>query len=70
MVSVQLLVLFMMQSKDFNYNNLLYILLVLILYFPTQIIYKKIDQLKFANIIRIIAIFYGLFILINSWSSS
>ena len=46
MVSVQLLVLFIMQSKDFNYNNLLYILLVLILYFPTQIIYKKIDQLK------------------------
>ena len=70
MVSVQLLVLFIMQSKDFNYNNLLYILLVLTLYFPTQILYKKIDQLKFANIIRIIAIFYGLFILINSWSSS
>lgn len=70
MVSVQLLVLFIMYSKDFNYNNLLYILLVLTLYFPTQVIYKKIDQLKFANIIRIIAICYGFFILINSTTFS
>ena len=70
MVSVQLLVLFIMYSKDFNYNNLLYILLVLTLYFPTQVIYKKIDQLKFATIIRIIAICYGFFILINSTTFS
>jgi len=70
MVLMQLIILFILHNADFNYINLYYILLVLTLYFPTQIIYNKIDQPKFTATIRIIAICYGLFILINSLTFS
>ena len=70
MVFMQLIILFILHNADFNYINLYYILLVLTLYFPTQIIYNKIDQPKFTATIRIIAICYGLFILINSLTFS
>jgi len=65
MVSVQLIILFIIDN-NFNYNNLFFIFLVLIVYIPTQFIYKKINHEKFSFFIKIIAIFYGFFVLISS----
>ena len=70
MVSVQMLILFFLYKNEFEYNNLYYIFLILIIYFPTQIIYKKINQNYFSKIIKVIAIIYGTIIFITSISSS
>ena len=70
MVSVQMLILFFLFNNEFEYNNLYYLFLILIIYFPTQIIFKKINQNYFSKIIKIIAIIYGTTIFINSISSS
>ena len=66
MVFVQLIILFTLYRNDFEFIKLLYIFLVIIIYFPSQIIYNKIDQKKFSSIIRMMAIFYGFFVLISS----
>ena len=70
MVSVQMLILFFLYKNEFEYNNLYYLFLILIIYFPTQIIYKKINQNYFSKIIKVIAIIYGTIIFITSISSS
>tara|TARA_Y100000748_G_C15350422_1_gene431681 strand:- start:65 stop:796 length:732 start_codon:yes stop_codon:yes gene_type:complete len=66
MVFVQLIILFTLYREDFNFVKLLYIFLAVIIYFPSQLIYNRIDQNKFSTIIRLIAIFYGFFVLISS----
>ena len=66
MVSVQLIILLGLYNDEFKYNNLYYIFLVFIFYFPTQLIYKKIKINNFSSIIKIIAILYGFIVLINS----
>ncbi len=66
MALFQLSTIFIFFNKNIDYTNLFYIFLVLILYFPTQFIYKKINKEKFSMIIRIIAICYGFFVLISS----
>ena len=66
MVSLQLIILFTLYGNEYEYNNLYYLFLALIIYYPAQIIFKKIDQNYFAFIIKIIAIVYGSFIFFNS----
>ncbi len=66
MVSVQLIILFILYSNEFDLRNLYYIVLVFIFYFPAQLIYKKIKVSNFSSIIKIIAILYGFVALINS----
>ena len=66
MVSVQLIILFTLHNKDFDYYNLFYVILVFIFYLPTQLIYKKIKVGNFSMIIKIIAILYGFIVLGNS----
>ena len=68
MVMVQLIILFILYSNEFNHNNLYYLLLVFIIYFPTQFVYKKINQDNFSMIIKVMAILYGIFVLINSYT--
>jgi len=70
MVFVQLIILFTFYYHEFDYKNLYYLLLVLVIYFPTQFIYNKINQENFSILIKIIAILYGLFVLINSFNFS
>lgn len=70
MVSVQMLILFFLYKNEFEYNNLYYLFLILIIYFPSQIIYEKINQNYFSKIIKVIAIIYGTIIFITSISSS
>jgi len=46
-----------------EFDKLYYIFLVVIIYFPTQKIFKNINDKKFSKYINLIALFYGLLIL-------
>ncbi len=46
------------------FNKLYYVLLTLVIYFPTQIIFKSIDDLNFSKFINTLALIYGLVILV------
>ncbi len=48
-----------------HFEKLYYVFLALIIYFPTQKIFKKINDKKFSKYINIIALSYGLLILIT-----
>ena len=49
--------------ENLNFNKLYYLVLALLIYFPTQKIFKNIDDRKFSKYINIIALSYGLLIL-------
>jgi len=49
--------------ENLNFNKLYYLILALLIYFPTQKIFKNIDDRKFSKYINIIALTYGLLIL-------
>ncbi|MEC7136162.1 MAG: hypothetical protein VXW51_00100, partial [Pseudomonadota bacterium] len=51
--------------ENLNFNKLYYLALALLIYFPTQKIFKNIDDRKFSKYINIIALTYGLLILIT-----
>ena len=51
--------------ENLNFNKLYYLVLALLIYFPTQKIFKNIDDRKFSKYINIIALTYGLLILTN-----
>ena len=51
--------------ENLNFNKLYYLILALLIYFPTQKIFKNIDDRKFSKYINIIALTYGLLILIT-----
>ena len=51
--------------ENLNFNKLYYLILALLIYFPTQKIFKNIDDRKFSKYINIIALTYGLLILTN-----
>ena len=46
-----------------NFTKLYYLVIALLIYFPTQKIFKNIDDRKFSKYINIIALTYGLLIL-------
>lgn len=59
-----ILVLFL--SYDLiNFSKLYYSLIALIIYFPSQNIFKNINDIKFSKYINIIALFYGLTIILS-----
>jgi len=57
-----IIVLFIMHDY-LNFVKLYYILIVILLYFPAQKIFKNIDDRKFTRYINIIALLYGIIIL-------
>jgi len=59
----QYFIMLFLEYENLNFSKIYYILLVLILYFPSQIIFKKVNDIFFAQIISIIALFYGIMIL-------
>ena len=55
-------------SLSFNFltfNKLYYIFLALVIYFPTQKIFKKINDKRFSRYINLIALIYGLIIIFS-----
>ena len=49
--------------ENLNFSKLYYLLIALLIYFPTQKIFKNIDDRKFSKYINIIALAYGFLIL-------
>ena len=61
---LQYFILVLLEYKDLSFSKIYYIFLVLIVYFPSQRIFKKVNDLLFSKIISIIALFYGIIIII------
>ena len=63
---IQIIILFFFEKEYFDYKNVYYIIIVFILYFPIQKLFRKFNDKKFSKIINILALIYGLSILANS----
>jgi hypothetical protein len=62
---IQIIVLFIFDIEYFKYENIYYIVLVFIFYFPAQKLFRKLDNKRFSKVINIIALIYGLYILLT-----
>ena len=61
---LQYFILIFMEYSNLDFSKIYYIFLVLIIYFPAQKIFKKINNFVFSKIISFIALFYGIIILV------
>ena len=62
---LQYFILLFFEYKNLSFSKIYYVLLVFIIYLPVQNIFKKINNLFFTKIISIIALFYGLMIMVS-----
>ena len=60
---IQYLLVLFLASETLNFSKLYYALIVLIIYFPAQKIFKNINDKKFSKYINLIALLYGLIII-------
>ena len=61
---LQYYILIWLEYRNLDFSKIYYIFLVLIIYFPAQKIFKKINNFVFSKIISFIALFYGIIILV------
>jgi len=61
---LQYSILIWLEYRNLNFSKIYYIFLVLIIYFPLQKIFKKVNNFLFSKIISVIALLYGFIILI------
>ena len=61
----QYFIVLLLSYEILSFTKLYYALLGLIIYFPSQKIFKNIDDIKFSRYINIIALFYGLIIVLS-----
>ena len=56
---LQYSILIWLEYRNLDFSKIYYIFLVLIIYFPLQKIFKKVNNFLFSKIISVIALFYG-----------
>ena len=61
---LQYFIVLFLSSKTIEFTKLFYILIAFILYFPSQKLFKNINDNKFSKYINIIALLYGIIILV------
>ena len=61
---LQYSILIWLEYRNLDFSKIYYIFLVLIIYFPLQKVFRKVNNFLFSKIISIIALFYGVAILI------
>ena len=61
---LQYSILIWLEYRNLDFSKIYYIFLVLIIYFPLQKVFRKVNNFLFSKIISIIALFYGVIILI------
>ena len=61
---LQYFILLLLEYKNLNFSKIYYIFLVLLIYFPSQNIFKRVNNFLFKKIISIITLLYGFIILI------
>lgn len=59
----QYILVLLINYETINFLKIYYIVIALFIYFPTQKIFKNIDDKKFSNYINFIALIYGLLII-------
>ena len=62
---LQYITVLFLSFNSIEFTKLFYILLALIIYFPSQILFKNVKDKKFSKYINIIALTYGLIILLT-----
>ena len=62
---LQYITVLFLSFNSLEFTKLFYILLALIIYFPSQILFKNVKDKKFSKYINIIALTYGLIILLT-----
>ena len=62
---LQFITVLFISFKILDFNKLYYIFLVVIIYFPIQKIFKNINDKKFSKYINLIALIYGVLILVS-----
>ena len=62
---LQFITVLFISFKILDFNKLYYIFLAVIIYFPTQKIFKNINDKKFSKYINLIALTYGVLILLS-----
>ena len=62
---LQYITVLFLSYNSLEFTKLFYILLALIIYFPSQILFKNVKDKKFSKCINIIALTYGLIILLT-----
>jgi len=63
---LQYTILLFLEHKNLSFSKIYYVFLVLIIYFPSQKIFKKVNNILFSKIISIIALLYGAIILVSN----
>jgi len=64
---IQYFILLFFEYESLDFSKIYYVLLAFLLYFPSQEIFKKVNNVLFRKVISIIALFYGLIILITNF---
>ena len=64
---IQYFILLSFEYKNLDFSKIYYVFLVFLFYFPSQQIFKKVNDILFRKIISTIALFYGLIILITNY---
>jgi uncharacterized protein len=64
---LQYAILLFLEYRNLSFSKIYYVLLVLIIYIPSQEIFKKFNNILFSKIISFIALFYGSMILIFNY---
>jgi len=59
---IQYILVLILSYDDLVFSKLYYVFLVFLIYFPTQKIFKKINDKKFSKYINLIALIYGILI--------
>lgn len=62
---LQYFIVLFLSFKNLEFTKLFYILFALIIYFPAQTLFKNIDNKRFSKYINVIALIYGLLILLT-----
>tara|TARA_B100000941_G_scaffold287624_1_gene263094 strand:- start:782 stop:1510 length:729 start_codon:yes stop_codon:yes gene_type:complete len=62
---IQYFLVLFLSFKYLTFEKLYYVLLAIVIYFPTQRIFKRINDNKFLKYINVIALIYGLIIILS-----
>ena len=63
----QYILVLAINSENLKFDKIFYVLLAIIIYFPIQKIFKKIDDRKFSIYINFIALIYGIIIVYTNF---
>ncbi len=64
---LQYIIVLSLNFKNLEFTKLYYVLLSIIIYFPSQKLFENINDKKFSKFLNLIALFYGLIILMINY---